>query len=204
MKYIDLTQTFKQTMPVYPGDSSPELKQVCFINKDGCNTFAIRTGMHVGTHMDGPLHMLKNGRKLSTFPVQYFFGRGHLIDARKKQINKNLLKNHKIKKGDIVIIMTGFYKKFNKLQYYKNYPAILEDFAHELVRLGVKIVGMDTPSPDYPPFIIHKILLSKNILIIENLTNLEALLNYKKFNIIALPAKFEADSAPVRVIAETR
>lgn len=189
-------------MPVYPGDSLPELKQVCFINKDGCNAFAIKSGMHVGTHMDGPLHMLKNGRKLSTFPVHKFFGQGHLIDARKKQINKELLKNHKIKKGDIVIIITGFYKKFNKPNYYKNYPEILEDFALELVKLGVKIVGMDTPSPDYPPFIIHKILLSNNILIIENLTNLETLLNHKKFNIIALPAKFEADSAPVRVVAE--
>lgn len=190
-------------MPVYPGDSLPELKQVCFINKDGCNAFAIKSGMHVGTHMDGPLHMLKNGKKLSTFSADKFFGRGHLIDARKKQINKELLKNHKIKKGDIVIIMTGFYKKFTKPNYYKNYPVISEDFARELVKLGVKIVGMDTPSPDYPPFKIHKILLSKNILIIENLCNLEILLNYKKFNIITLPAKFEADAAPVRVIAET-
>lgn len=202
MKYIDLTQTFKQTMPVYPGDSLPELKQVCFINKDNCNTFAIKSGMHVGTHMDGPMHMIKNGKKLSTFAPDKFFGRGHLIDARKKPINKELLKNLKIKKGDIVIIMTGFYKNFNKSDYYKHYPAILEDFAQELVKLGVKTVGMDTPSPDYPPFIIHKILLSKNILIIENLTNLEALLNHKKFNIIALPAKFEADAAPVRVVAE--
>lgn len=203
MKYIDLTQTFKQTMPVYPGDSLPQLKQVCFIGKDSCNAFHIKTGMHVGTHMDGPLHMLKNGKKLSTFPPEHFFGKGHLIDARKKEISKKLLKNRGIKKGDIVIIMTGFYKNFDKPNYYKNYPAILEDFAHELVKLGVKIVGMDTPSPDYPPFKIHKILLSKNILIIENLTNLKPLLNHKKFNIIALPTKFESDSAPARVIAQT-
>lgn len=202
MKYIDLTHTFKQKMPVYPGDSLSELRQVSFINKDDCNEFQIKTGMHVGTHMDGPLHMLKNGKKLSTFPPHKFFGRGHLIDARKKKINKELLKKHKIKKDDIVIIITGFYKKFGKKEYYKNYPEITENFALELVKLRIKIVGMDTPSPDYPPFKIHKILLNNNILIIENLTNLEALLNYKKFTIIALPAKFEADSAPVRVVAE--
>ncbi|RLD82941.1 MAG: cyclase family protein, partial [Bacteroidetes bacterium] len=41
-----------------------------------------------------------------------------------------------------------------------------------------------------------------DILIIENLTNLSELLSYPDFNIIALPAKFEAAGAPVRVIAQ--
>lgn len=202
MKYIDLTHTFKQLMPIYPGDPESELKQTAFIEKNGCNEFQIKTGMHVGTHMDAPLHMLSNGKRLSEYPPEHFFGKGHLIDARGKSIDANLLKGKSISKGDIVLVMTGFSNQFGKPEYYESYPEISESFATKMVELGVKIVGMDTPSPDRSPFAIHKLLLKNNILIIENLTHLESLLDYAQFTIVALPAKFDCEAAPVRVIAQ--
>lgn len=203
MQYIDLTHTFKADMPVYPGDPLPILTQSAEISAAGYNEFHISTGMHVGTHMDSPLHMLENGKKLSEYPAEKFFGKGHLIDARnQKEINADLLAGKLIEAGDIVLMMTGFDKKFGSESYYNDYPEIAESFAQKLVTLGVKIVGMDTPSPDRAPFNIHKILLGNDILIIENLTNLEALLSHEEFDIIALPAKFEAEAAPVRVVAK--
>ena len=70
--------------------------------------------------------------------------------------------------------------------------------------LEVKMVGMDMLGPDYDkPWLTHKILLGHNITILENLTNLDQLLNAGEFEVIALPAKFQADAAPVRVIAKT-
>ncbi|MFA6521485.1 MAG: cyclase family protein [Candidatus Gracilibacteria bacterium] len=202
MKYIDLTHTFTKKMPVYPGDPMPELVQTAFINEAGYNEFQIKSGMHVGTHMDSPLHMIAHGKRLSEYSADRFFGEGHLIDAREKDsIDVDLLEGHKISKGDIVLIVTGFYKKFNSPDYYEKYPEITEGFALKLIELGVKIVGMDTPSPDRPPFKIHKMLLENEILIIENITNLEELLKHAQFGVVALPAKFDAEAAPVRVIA---
>ena len=200
MKYIDLTHDFKQNMPVYPGDPIPEISQVAFIDKDGYNDFQIKTGMHVGTHMDAPLHMLQNGKRLSDYSPDHFFGKGHLIKA--SNINVELLENKNISRGDIVFLMTGFYKKFGTDEYYENYPEINEVFAKKIIELGVKIIGMDTPSPDRAPFAIHKLLLENDILIIENLTNLELLLEHVQFDVVALPAKFETEAAPVRVIAQ--
>ena len=63
------------------------------------------------------------------------------------------------------------------------------------------MVGMDSASPDYPDFPIHKILLRNDILIIENLTNLH-LLAGQQFKIYALPLNLEIDGSPARVIAE--
>ncbi|MFH1781803.1 MAG: cyclase family protein [Patescibacteria group bacterium] len=200
MKYIDLTHNFKYNMPVYPGDPIPEINQVAFIEKDGYNGFQIKTGMHVGTHMDAPLHMLQNGKRLSDYSPDHFFGKGHLIEA--SDINVELLKNKNISRGDVVFLMTGFYKKFGTDEYYENYPEISEAFAKKIIELGVKIIGMDTPSPDRAPFAIHKLLLENDVLIIENLTNLESLLEHAQFDVVALPAKFETEAAPVRVIAE--
>ncbi len=61
---------------------------------------------------------------------------------------------------------------------------------------------MDILGPDQPPFLTHKTLLENEILIIENLTNLDQLVGVKNFEVIALPAKFNADAAPIRVVAK--
>ncbi len=197
--YIDLTQTFTVEMPVYPGDLKSELKQIATIEKEGFIDHEIRTGMHVGTHMDAPLHMIANGKKISDFAPDKFFGRGVLIDARgKEKIDADLLAN--IQAGDIVLVLTGFGNKFREAVYYEKYPELTEIFARKLVELKVKIVGADTPSPDRPPFAVHKILLSNEVLILENLTNLEQLIG-KQFEVFALPAKFDTEAAPARVVA---
>ena len=201
MKIIDLTHTFTSSMPVFPGDDSPHLQE----NKDTENNivhFNIETGMHIGTHMDGPLHMIPTGRKLSEISIERFVANGHLLDARgKKEIGIELLKDKNIAPGDCVLIYTGFDEKFRDSDFYYKYPDITEELAHEFVKLKIKFVGMDTPSPDKDPYTVHRILLKEEILIIESLKNLSELLDVKKFEITALPAKFEADSAPVRVIA---
>jgi kynurenine formamidase len=202
MQYIDLTHTFKLNMPVYPGDLEPKLKQVHFIDDVGYNGFQVKTTMHVGTHMEAPLHLLVNGKRISEYTPEHFFGNGYLIDARGKSIDLDLLAGKSISKGGILLVMTGFYKKFNTAEYYEAYPEMSGPFVSKIVELGVKIVGMDIPSPDRPPYTLHKILLERGILIIENLTNLELLVGKGKFNVVALPTKFDSEAAPVRVVAQ--
>jgi len=75
MKYIDLTHTFDAQMPVYPGDPIPEFTQVADLHKEGYTDYQIKTGMHVGTHMDAPLHMLEGGKRLSDIAVEKFLGK---------------------------------------------------------------------------------------------------------------------------------
>lgn len=188
-------------MPVFPGDDLPQLKE-SVDNDHEIVHYHISTGMHIGTHMDGPLHMIPNGRKLSSIPVDRFIANGHVIDARgQKEIGVDLLASHAIAEGDCVLIYTGFDAQFHDPSFYTDYPDITEDFAKKLVELRVKFVGMDTPSPDKAPYAVHRILLKNEILIIEGLTHLSQLLNADSFEVIALPSKFEAEAAPVRVIA---
>jgi len=119
-------------------------------------------------------------------------------------VNADFLEKSGAKKDDIVFVITGFSKKYREAEYYEKFPEIGEDFASKAIELGVKIVGMDTPSPDRPPFKVHKLLLGKEILIIENLTNLESLVGVKDFEVFALPAKLHTEAAPVRVIAKIK
>lgn len=202
MTVIDLTHCFTAKMPVYPGDPVPTLEQSAELKQHGFNDFHLATGMHVGTHMDGPLHMIPGGKKLCNFPINTFFGKGVIVDGRgQKVIDASLLQHVHLQIGDIVLVMTGFSEFYGKKKYFEEYPEITEDFAARLIASGVKILGLDSPSPDRSPFPIHKLLLKHDILIIENLTNLDKLLGIKKIEIIALPAKLETDSALTRAIA---
>lgn len=202
MRVFDLTYPFGQEMPVFPGDAAPKWEQVAFIEQDGYNASRLTTGMHVGTHIDAPLHMVKNGQPLSAFPPDYFIGPALLIDADGKSIVEgHLLDGVQLESIAIVLVYTGWGKYFGEERYYLEYPELSLSFAQRLVDAGIRIVGLDFPSPDRSPYDVHRCLLGGGTLIVENLMNLEVLLPYPSFEVIALPARFEADGAPVRVVA---
>ncbi len=202
MPIIDLTHTFTASMPVYPGDAKPTVEQTAFLTEHGYNDFSIRTGMHVGTHIDAPLHMVENGKRIAAYPVERFVGQGVLLDAREKKIiDTDLLDGKTVEHGSIVLVLTGFDHCYHDARYFTDFPKMTEQFAKKLVAAGVIIVGMDTASPDVAPFPVHKILLGNDVLILENLTNLSTLLNVPQFEVLALPAKYDVEAAPVRVIA---
>ena len=177
MRYIDLSHTFKIPMPVWPGDPTPEIKQIAELEKNGYLDHELTTAMHVGTHIDAPAHMIEHGEWLDEITLERFAGRGVLIDARgKTQITRALLEGADIQKEDIVLVLTGFGAKYREKEYYEKFPEMTEDFADALAERDVKIVGVDAPSPDREPFPIHKIFLGNDILILENLTHLEELI----------------------------
>ena len=203
--YIDLTQTISDNMPCYPGDQPVSLQQIAFREQEGHNNFLLSSGMHSGTHLDGPMHLTSSLTRIAELPIDAFAGPGYLINVVGQKIIDlpETTLNH-LQPGSVVLFHTGFDLYFNQKAYYLSYPAISENTAHLLVKKKIKMVGIDFPSVDYAPFKVHDILLSNNILIIENLTNLSSLLPYRDFELLAFPLKIRADSSPVRVVARVK
>lgn len=200
MQYIDLSVLVDENTPVYPGDPKVTIVPAGIFAQDGFNDHTITLGTHVGTHIDAPLHMIENGKSFAEFPISHFVGRGIYIDARNGYDLKSI-KSMDIQAGDIVLIHTGMAEKYLEEGYFEDLTPIPEDIARYLTACRINIVGIDMGSPDHEPFMIHKIFLGKDVLIIENLTNLDALAG-KEFKIFALPMKLNLDGAPVRVVAE--
>ncbi|HNT30304.1 MAG TPA: cyclase family protein, partial [bacterium] len=117
-------------------------------------------------------------------------------------IDADLLESVTLPTQAMLLLWTGYDSHFRLPDYYAAHPVCTEAFAEALVDLGVQLLGMDTPSPDREPFAVHKLLLGHEILIVENLTNLESLVFAEHFELMALPMKFEAEGAFVRVIAQ--
>ena len=188
---------------MYPGDPKAQLYPTANLKSDGYSDYRIESGMHVGTHMDAPLHMIADGSFISDISLNSLIAAGHLVDARNHHpLPPELIDLDRIKPGSIVLVFTGFGHNYGQPNYYKGYPEFSLEFAHRLVEAKIAAVGMDTPSPDGPPFAVHKVLLPANILLIENLNNLDKLLVVNRFRVMAFPLKLKADAAPARVIAE--
>jgi len=207
MRCIDLTQTISPGMPVYPGTEPPLISRPCTIELDGFNERKLTFYSHTGTHLDSPAHILKSGVTLDRLPLEHFCGTAVVIDAtktRKPEIHPKLLDNLGEDKVDFVIFYTGWYDKWGKPGYFKGFPVPAPETAHKLANRGIKGVGIDAISVDpvhSTEFTIHKILLSRGMVIIENLTNLKSLVG-KKFSLYCFPLKIEAaDGSPVRAVA---
>ncbi|WP_223067374.1 cyclase family protein [Paenibacillus caui] len=199
---IDLSHIIQDGMPVYPGDSETVLVQSKQIRKDYYNNHQLSVNMHAGTHIDGPMHLLDIQECLSEFPIETFIGEGCLLDVTGESIIDYKEEYEQlIKPNQIVIVHTGHSQFYGESKYFEDYPVLTPQFAELLVRKRVKMVGLDTPSPDKYPFEVHKTLFQNRILIIENLTRLEPLKSAKSFEVTALPLPIQADSSIARVIA---
>ena len=202
MKLIDLTHTIHRNIAVFPGDDPIELDQIRTLERDGFNNYRLSTGMHVGTHIDGPKHMTTDTRLMADLPLEMFAGKGVLVDVRgEEKIEFKEGFRTSIQPESIVLFYSGLDHHFGEPDYFTNYPDITEELALFLADQHVKIVGLDWVSPDHEPYPIHDILFNNNVLILENLTNLGQLLHATNFEVFAFPLKIEADSSIVRVVA---
>ena len=205
---IDLTRTFTEDMTVYPGSPKPELKQIASIDKDGYNVKLITVTSHTGTHMDAPNHMVPNTTTLDKLPVDHFIGKACVVVCQQGQnIDIDLLKKHAqlIEKADFVLFYSGWEHKWDTEDYLKDFPVLTEQAAKYLTEQNLKGIGLDLISVDpvdSQDMAIHKILLSHNLVIVENLTNLSMLPIDRVFDFMSLPIKIlNADGAPARAIA---
>lgn len=203
MKLIDLSREIYDGMSVFPSDEEVSLIQNRSLKKDGYNNFSLRAGMHIGTHIDTGLHMKENEPYLAEIPIDRFMGRACVIEVCDQETITWKKEYTSIVSGcSMVIIHTGHHRLYGVSEYYDSYPVLSEEFAHELVRRNVQLVGLDFPSPDVYPFSIHQIFFENNILIIENLCNTEKLPKKESFELMAFPLKIRADASPVRVVAK--
>lgn len=209
MNVIDLTQVIHSDMPVFPGTEQPIFEKANTLEKDGFREAKITMYSHTGTHIDAPAHMLSDGPYLDDLEINKFIGKATILDFSDENIDIIEIKDlkryeEKIENAEFVLIKTGWNKFWGKQSYYEDFPALSEEAAKWISEFNLKGIGIDAISIDKmksTTFEVHKTLMSKSIIIIENLTNLESI-NSDYFILSILPLKNKnADGSPVRAIA---
>lgn len=202
MRFVDLSHPICDHMPVYPGDSYTTLVDEKNMEKDGYCIWRLSSGMHAGTHIDSPMHLVKESRFIGEYPLESFIGRAAIIDAcGQDKIHLKDEYNDRVKEGEMLLIYTGFDRFYGTRDYYEKHPIITEDMAGFIIKRRVKLVGIDMPSPDRMPYTVHKMLLKAGVFILENLTGLDKLLHEDYIELFAQPLKLAAEASMVRAVA---
>ena len=77
---------------------------------------------HIGTHIDAPAHVVKNGKSLDKYDLDKFIGNAIVIDCRKEnELTMKVIKKYeqRIKKVDFVLFYTGWQDRWNTDRYLK-------------------------------------------------------------------------------------
>ena len=205
-KYYDLTAKISETTVVYPGDPTFSTEDVCSLeNGSQFHLCQMHLGNHTGTHIDFPAHVIKGGKTSSDFPIESLIGSGLIIEVPdfQKSITQKFITEQPILANDFVFFKTSNSRISKQSKFSNKYVYIEKEAAEELLRKGVKIVGIDYISVDQyeaEDLPVHKSLLSNDILIVEGLELNNAPLGRCKIYIMPLNVN-KMDGLPARVVA---
>lgn len=195
----------------------PALSALSTLAEDGVNVTHASFAVHTGTHVDAPSHFLADGESITDIPLDRFVGRGLLVTVERgprEEIPVADLAPALTKAGPetMLCLRTGWDTKFTEAEVYRQYPYLSLDAAKALVEAGIKMIALDTPSPDLPEggrppgfdWPVHRILMRGGVLVTEQLSGLGQLAGVSEFRLSAMPiALTGSDGAPARVVAET-
>jgi kynurenine formamidase len=135
----------------------------------GRNGSICNASIHLASHMDGEIHFYPAGRSIGKVPLEEWVGPGviadisHLVSNSSVYTPKMIEDVVDIRKGDILIIKTGWHKygwnspESDEFRYMVNHPGPSPDFSDWCVDMQIKWIGVDAVSADHPMNTIMRI-----------------------------------------------
>jgi len=181
--------------------------------RDPLNVTHVETIVHMGTHVDAPSHFIVDGPTMEAIPLERLMGEGVVVRIDRPPFGvvepADLeAADPGIEPGDIVAIDLGW-AGTGPTPVWGQHPYLSVEAAHWLVERSVKMVALDTQTPDLPrerrpvdfTWPIHRTLLRDGVLVAEQIANLRHLAGRRvEFFFGALPI-MAADGGPARVLA---
>jgi kynurenine formamidase len=210
LRVVDLTHVVEPGMPVYPGTEGPRFEAANTLERDGFVERLVSFYSHTGTHVDAPAHLLPGGRRLDDYPAEAFVGPALVIPVQGARVSVEDLRPHqdRLQHSRFLLLHTGWDRFWGKSQYFAGFPVLEPEAARwlagqtELAGVGVDAISVDPVGETSLP--VHRLLLARGQIIIENLTGLDRL-GGGEVEVCCLPLKLAAaDGAPARVVAILR
>ena len=206
MQILDITQTIRNGLPVWPGDPEVRLEWLSRISEGGSvNLTQIHMCAHSGTHIDMPSHFLEEGENLDDLDLNILIGisRVVLVPDDVVAIDETFLRTLSLDGVGRVLFKTPktALEKAQTLSFNRNFVALDASGAKFLAGTGCKLVGIDTMSVALfdDPEGGHLPLLEAGIVVLEgiDLEGVEA----GDYQLIALPLKLGGrEGSPVRAV----
>jgi arylformamidase len=204
-RLIDISPPLTESVAVWPGDTAFRVRWVGRMDQGGsCNVAALTTTPHVGAHADGPLHFQPDGEGIGKVALDPYLGRCRVVDVTGSTvIDADAVAGIEVGGASRLLFKTGTFPDLERWN--TDFAYFDPAFIRRLGRMGVRLVGIDTPSVD--PF-DSKDLPAHHALLELGMRNLEGLdlaeVPAGEYELIALPLRLvDVDSSPVRAVLRT-
>ena len=203
--WIDISVPLRDSMVHWPGDPPVTVKLVKDIEQgDSANVSVLSMGAHSGTHIDAPLHFIRQGTGIDMMPLDTTIGKARVIEIEDTEsVKPEELLRHRLRRGERILFKTrNSSHVWQTDEFVEDFVFISDDAARFLVERGVRMVGVDylsVGSYKHGGSYVHKTLLGGGIWIIEGLDLSRVIPG--KYELICLPLRLvRGDGAPARAI----
>lgn len=225
------THLVRQASPT--PNTAPAITPEAFQDHLGLANENLHLDSHAGTHMDAPWHFGPrsgdaSAKTIDQIPLSWCWGPGVVLDLRHKAAGAFISVDdvvqalaripHRLAPGDIVLLMTGADKHFDKPDYFSAHPGMSREATLWLLNQGVRVIGIDAWGFDRPAgsmlqdylssgdntaiFPAHMAGREREYCHIEKLANLDQIPSPSGFWVLCFPIKIERGSAGwVRAVA---
>ena len=205
-RFYDVSMTIESGMLSWPDDAPVSVDRVRSM-EDGerLNKSRLDLSAHSGTHIDAPVHFIREGIGVDLLPLDILIGPAvvlHLPGVR--EIGVSELKAAGIQPDtERLLLKTDNGKHLGQREFKKDFSFVTPEGARYIIDSGVRLVGVDYLSiAEYARGeVVHQALLGEGIIIVEGVDLREVPAG--SYNLIALPLKIGGcDGAPARVVLE--
>lgn len=203
--WIDASVPVRTGMVTWPGDPPVRLDRVLDMAAGAeANLSRMDMSVHAGTHVDAPLHFLKDGRSVDEAPISALMGPARVIEAGDKSvIDAACLRAADPRPGERLLIKTrNSSRDWWAEPFDPDFVYLSTEAAELLARIRVQTVGVDYLSVagfETNEAEVHRHLLGTGIWVIEGLHLGGAAAG--RYEMICLPVNLAGcEGAPARVI----
>lgn len=163
MKIYDVSRELLSAS-VYPGDPAPTLNKLSSMEDgDLYNLSSFTACCHNGTHVDAPSHFIKDGKTVCEMDIAKTVGEVYVAKCSGEIGEKEAL--------DILEKAKKISKETAKRILIKGDATVTKEAANAFYLGGVSLLGVESQSvgPLEAPMEVHKILLGKEVVLLESL-----------------------------------
>ena len=204
MPLVDLSHPLEHGQPTFAWDPKLSIIPNGTTKTLKYNITQISIGSHQGTHLDAMYHFLDDGKTLDQMPLDWFYGPAHVLRIPKGAGEELTVEDFApfeavLTPGAKVIYETGWHRRFGAEDFFSAFPSLTLAAGEYLASRGIRMLGMDTPTPSRDWYEIHHILLGAEIVVVESLAHLDAVPD--RFTFMGFPLNLLGrDGSPIRAV----
>jgi arylformamidase len=169
---------------------------------DANNSSSVHTSVHAGTHVDAPFHFVPDGITIESLPLETFIGPARVcaVDAGSR-ITASDVERAQLAGETRVLFKTRNSNLLKKGEYDAAFAPFSVDAAEALVKLGMKLVGLDylsaAAADEQVP--VHRAFLDHGVILLEGVELSEV--PPGRYELFCPPVKLAgSDGAPCRAV----